>query len=394
VTSGRSDVTLLLLTAALAAPADPRGDWKFVDESARDGRSVVTFRTVELADSPTRPLHTDDNPPAGSKFGSVGVGPGGRHRLGIVWHAESSTLWFDADGDGRFSAAERHILADKPLEAKIAIPFGDGAEQERTVLIRKRGEGVAWAVRGYTTGTVTINGKKVSAMLMDGDGDGCFDGAGTDRVWLDLDGDGKFDPLTEQFPLGTAIPAGGTALLVRPRPDGLGAEVRERPSETGTLRSDIPRLPKSDVVELSANYVSEFGELVVVKAADKPVSLPAGKYRVESVQLKLSDADGKVWQYSFSTGDRSAYGVEVAKGKETSHRPLNGLKVTVSFDPGPGLLPGGSVHVQPDVVAGGLYLTRCEVGAKFAEYGREVPAEIKLTEPGSVILDRCESGFN
>ena len=42
----------------------------------------------------------------------------------------------------------------------------------------------------------------------------------------------------------------------------------------------------------------------------------------------------------------------------------------------------------------GLYLTRCEVGTKFAEHGREVNAEIKLTEPGSVTLDRCESGFH
>src|SRR5262249_37922796 len=140
--------------------------------------------------------------------------------------------------------------------------------------LRKRGEGVAWAVRGYTTGTVTIGGKSVAAVLTDGDADGCFDGAGADRVWLDLDGDGKFDPLTEQFPLGTAITAGGTALLVRPQADGLGALARERPSETGTLRVVIPRLPKSEVVELSASYVSEFGELVVVKTDDKSLALP------------------------------------------------------------------------------------------------------------------------
>jgi hypothetical protein len=386
-------MTLLLLAGVLAAPPDPPGDWKFVDEATRDGRSVLTYRTVELAEAPTRPLSADDKPPAGARYGSVGVGPGGRQRLGVVWHAASGTLWFDADGDGRYAAAERHTLGDTPVEAKVTIDFGDAGKLERTVLLRKRGEGVAWAVRGYTTGTVTVAGKKLSAVLTDGDADGCFDGAGADRVWLDLDGDGKLDPLTEQFPLGNAIPANGTPLLVRPRPDGLGVQARERPSETGSLKVEIPRLPKSQVVELSANYVSEFGELVVVKATDKPLTLPAGKYRVDSVQLKLADADGKVWRYSFSS-DHRTHDVEIAKGKETVHRLLDNPKVTIAVEAGDGVAPGDSVIVQADVVSGSLYLTQCEVGEKFAEYGRGVLAEFKLTEPGSMTLDRCESGFN
>jgi len=58
-----------------------------------------------------------------------------------------------------------------------------------------------------------------------------------------------------------------------------------------------------------------------------------------------------------------------------------------------GIGAGESFTVQADVVASGLYLTMCEVGTKFAENGREVRAEIKLTEPGSVTIDRCESGF-
>src|SRR3954469_332693 len=67
----------------LLVAGPPAGDWAFVDEAARDGRGVVTFRTVEMADAPTRPLHPGDTPPAGAKFGSVGVGPGGRHRPGV-----------------------------------------------------------------------------------------------------------------------------------------------------------------------------------------------------------------------------------------------------------------------------------------------------------------------
>ncbi|MDB5309204.1 MAG: hypothetical protein JWO38_3406 [Gemmataceae bacterium] len=388
----------LLLAAGLvwspaADPGPPPAGWTFVDEASRDGRSVVTYRTAELADRPTRPLHPDDRPPAGAKFGSVGLGPAGRHRLGLVWQPTTGTLWFDADGDGRFAAGERVTLGDKPYAAKVAVPFGGGASQERTVLIRKRGDGLAWAVRGYTTGAVEFSGRRVAALLTDGDADGCFDGAGADRVWLDLDGDGRFDPLTEQFPLGSAIDAGGTAVLVRPRPDGLGATARERPSESGTLSVEVARLAKTEVVELAANYVSEFGELVVVRAEGKPAKMPAGKYRVDSVRLKLLDPDGKVWHYTFASADRSTYGVEVARGTETTHRLLGGVKVTVAFDAG-GVAPGGAVQVQPGVEAGGLDLTSCEVAERFTGYGRGVQAGIALTEPGSVPVDQCESGFH
>lgn len=383
----------LLFLLAAAAPPDPPGDWKFVDEAARAGRSVVTYRTVELADAPTSPLHADDKPPAGAKFGSVGLGPGGRQRLAVVWHAGSNTLWFDADGDGRFAPGERHTLGDQPLEAKVSISFGDPGRQDRTVLLRKRGDGVAWAVRGYTAGTVTVGGKAVAAFLTDGDADGCFDGAGADRVWLDLDGDGRFDPLSEQFLLGHAITTAGGAVLVNPRPNGLAVQARERPTETGTLRVEVARLPMAEVVELSASYVSEFGELVVVKQAGKGVALPAGKYRVDSVRLKLAAPDGKVWLYAFSSSSRTPT-VEVTKGKELVHDLLAGLKVTVNFDARDGVAAGAAVQVQPDVVAGSLYMTRCEVGERFADHGREVGAEIRLTEPGSVVLDQCESWFH
>jgi hypothetical protein len=170
-------------------------------------------------------------------------------------------------------------------------------------------------------------------------------------------------------------------------------QVRERPAETGTLVTRVSRLPGSEVVELAAQCVSEFGELVVVRAADKPVPVPAGRYRVESVRLRLADADGKVWRYTFASGERSKFTFEVAKGREMVHDLLAGLKASVAADVAAGVLPGASVQVQPDVSAGHLYLTMCEVGDRHAEYGREVHAELRLTEPGSVVLDRAESGF-
>lgn len=130
-----------------------------------------------------------------------------------------------------------------------------------------------------------------------------------------------------------------------------------------------------------------------MKQAGEAIKLPAGKYRVDSIKLKLAGADGKVWQYTFSSGSRTL-DVEVAKDRETVHQLLDGLKVTVNLDVTGEVSAGDAVMVQGDVVAGGLYMTTCEIVEKFADYGRQMGAEIKLTEPGSVVVDRCESGFH
>jgi hypothetical protein len=313
------------------------------------------------------------------------------HRLGVVWHSASNTFWFDANGDGKFAASERHALGDKPLEIKIAIPFEKGTNSVRTLMIRKRGDGIAWAIRGYATGSVTICGKKMTALLTDGNGDGCFDGAGADRIWLDLDGDGKLDPLTEQFPLGTAVTVDGRSILLRPRADGLGVQVRERPNEVGQLSVEIPHESGSKVTEINASYVSEFGELVVIKSADRSASVPAGKYRVEAIEFGLSDENGKVWHYLFlPTSHR--YDIEVRQGKGTAHKALKGLKAMVSTG-AVDARPGDSVQIQPEVVAGNLFLSNCTITEKFAAYWRGPTATIDLMETGSVLVDQCESGF-
>ena len=89
-----------------------------------------------------------------------------------------------------------------------------------------------------------------------------------------------------------------------------------------------------------------------------------------------------------------AYDIEVKQGRRTDHTLLEGLKVTIEFDAGAGAAAGGSVQVQPDVSAGGLCLTSCEVGTRFDDRGRDALAEFRLAGPGSVVLDRCTSRFH
>src|SRR6266702_1925776 len=79
------------LALCLAFPPDDV--WTFRDEAQREGRSVVTFRTVELTDAPGKPLHADDRPPPEVKHGTIALGPSGKLRLGLVFHAATNAVW-------------------------------------------------------------------------------------------------------------------------------------------------------------------------------------------------------------------------------------------------------------------------------------------------------------
>src|SRR5262249_28347775 len=144
-----------------------------------------------------------------------------------------------------------------------------------------------------------------------------------DRVWIDLDGDGRFDPLTEQFPLGSPITVGGRLYLVQPDPTGTQVRVRARVTETGTLRPTVPRRPGAVGRSFGASLVSEFGELAVLQAVGTPVELPAGRYRVESLTVRAADDKDRVWTFRFN-GQRQ-FGLRVEAGRESAADLLAGL---------------------------------------------------------------------
>jgi hypothetical protein len=376
----------------LAMGQTPLPAWTFKDEATRDGRPMVTYRAVELGDVPPRPLHADDKPPAGAKFGDLRLGPGGASRRLVAWHPGTGILWLDADGDGRFANGERHTLGKDPLEVRVPFPTAESRDS-RTVILKRRADGLAVAVRGYMAGTVTLGGKAYPALLTDGDADGCFDSAAADRVWIDLDGDGSFDPLTEQIPLGAPLAHGGTSYLLRPNAGGTRVEVRERPAEAGTVRLTATRAPRSQLLELTAQLVSEWGELVAVGAADKPHPLPVGRYRIEAVRLRLKDTDGREWAYRLYGPAHPV--LTITKGKETVFDVAEGVRIDVELvTAAGGAKVGASVRVRPDVVTkAGLSMTECTVTEAGAGYGRPARAAIRLAGPGSDPVDEVEAGF-
>ena len=146
------------------------------------------------------------------------------------------------------------------------------------------------------------------------------------------------------------------------------------------------------MVELSAQLVSEWGELVTVSAVDKPQPLPAGKYRLDGATLKLRDADGQVWTYRFAGTRKPVAAIE--KGKEATLDLTAGASVPIELTvEGDGAKPGHSVRVRADVAMGvGLSLTDVEVTRRGGGYGPQVRAAIHWPA-GSETVDEVSRFF-
>jgi hypothetical protein len=382
----------LMVLAVAGQPA--ASAFKLLDVETVEGRPVNRYRALEFGETPVRPVTWEVAPPRGVRHGLVPVGPHTDSALAVAWDPETSALWLDANGNRRLTRDERHEV--KP-GAAVAIPLTiAGADPaRRTILVRPGllGGGPRYTVRGGMAGELEVGGKPVRTLLIDGNADGCFDAAGKDRVWVDLDGDGRFDPVAEQFPLGTPIPVGRTSYTVASDPWAQSVAAHERDTRLGRLRLGLgSRTPSGKVVELSANLVSKTGELVTVQALDAPTEAPVGRYRVAGLTLQLLDASGRIWSYTFSGG--SGVTIDVAPGGETRADLLDGLTLDVTAAVHGGTRPGDDVDATPHLqLASGLYLANCTTRLGDVAREQERSAGIVLKGPDGAPLDRAVSGF-
>jgi hypothetical protein len=384
------------LAAGVFLAATQPVPFTFHDRADQGGRSVLHFRALELTDKPPRPVELPPGVGPGASFGLVPVGPA----LAFVWEPAApggGRLWLDADGDERLTAAEAHPFPGKELTTAVTliIPTGGRAQRlERTLVFRKSsaGVGLSYAVRGYAMGKLTLGGRRFLALLTDGDADGCFHGIGQDRVWIDLDEDGRFDPLTEQFLLGTAVTCAGKSYVIRPDAAARAVRVQERPGEVGRVRLSLGKGIRG-AERFSAHLVSDFGELVRIEAADESVPVPVGSYRVDSLTVQLADRRRARWHYRFAGGP--GYDVQVAAGKETTACPLQGLALSLEVRGlAAAVRPGQSLAVTPRLATPcGLYLADCTVRREGRSEPTPTSATIVLRGPGREVLDQASSGF-
>ncbi len=67
----------ILIAAALAPTPSwaTDGPWTFVDEEARDGRNVLSFRSIVLRSEPAQPVDTEDLSDEDVSYALVLIGP-------------------------------------------------------------------------------------------------------------------------------------------------------------------------------------------------------------------------------------------------------------------------------------------------------------------------------
>ncbi|HBO46252.1 MAG TPA: hypothetical protein DD670_20470 [Planctomycetaceae bacterium] len=284
---------------------------------------------------------------------------------------------------------------------EIAVPVSVVVETkpevrvERTLIFQRPaiGPGLRWTVRGYAVGKLDLDGEPYDAILADGNANVTFGTIGRDRVWIDLNRDGRFDALTEQFPLGKPVRKGDRIYVVRSNRLATKVSAVAREPGEGKIRLELAHDMK--VEKVSAELISDLGELVEIDSIDKATPVPHGTYYIASLVIKTTGDDGQPWFYTFSGKNRKRH--DVAIGDEATVALLDGLdmRVEIGYSGKNEAKPGETVRVQPEVVTsdGSLVLKSCTVGSEDSRSSTEAAAVILFLSPEGETLSRGTSGF-
>ena len=315
------------------------------------------------------------------------------------------TLYVDANNDNAIQASEKVPWREEvyPLrrgaeggwERGITYEVVEGEEtrrvQGRALLVPgSRGPTAQAGLRGYAEGILTLADGGYPARLVDGNGNGLFHENGVDRLWLDLNQDGVWETGREQWilqPVGV-FEEHTYSLQVRAQGDRMEAQVEEK----GTSRIQFALGPDHTATPqvLAATLVSAEGEVFPVREVSKPMTVPAGEYRVSAVTLVLQD-ERSVWRYQFSGGRSVHFPLVVPPDSEQKIDLLGPLtlRLEVSGPPQPGQTLIASVHLM---AATGLeMITYIEGGT--GERSDQQAADLWLRNAAGQTMARTRTGF-
>jgi hypothetical protein len=396
-----------MLCLAADAPATANADSKaaavafeFKDSATHENRPVLQYRAIEFHDTLAKSMIEERKFPEGMQFGLVSVGPNRDTALTIAWNPkgkEGAELWLDANNDGKLADDERHAFTGRELEIPVSLQLqiNPPITVERTLVFRRStaNDGLRYSVRGYAQGRLKLGEKDYAALLIDGNADGRFDTVGQDRVWIDLDENGRFDPLTEQFPLGKPIGRGKDVFVISSDAAASAVTARLRSEGQGKLQLTLGQ--KVDLkTKIVAELVSDLGELVVVNKLGEAMPVPFGQYRLSNLKLEVPDETGQTWNYLFYVERDKNF--TVPTGGQTDVVLLEHFAMNVSLGQMQGkATPGQTVSIQPKLTADGwLYLNSCKVGKENDFRQAEGSAEIKLTAQDGTVVSRGMTGFS
>ncbi len=391
---------LSMVLSASASPSTPPVALEFKDSATCRNRSAVKYHALEFRDKPVRPMDGRPKFPAGVKYSLVPLGPKPEKGLLLVWIPKAPggpQLWLDANADGKLSDDERHAMSGRDLEVPATVTVRwtrNPVRVQRTLLLRRSavGEGLRYAVRGYAEGRLKLGEKEYAAVLLDGDGNGCLDTVGHDRLWIDLDENGRFDLLTEQYPLGKAIAKQGDIYVVRSDPLASSVVVHLRSAGDGKLRLTLAAKTGTQV-KATVELISDIGEFALIDKLDDITAVPYGEYRFARLRLEVPDADGNIWSFYFRA-ERDRY-YPVPLDRETTIPLLKHFQVNVLTRPSEGKIkPGQKIRVYPEVIADrSLSLSSCSIVKKGQARPVDGTAEVLLIAPDGTTVHRSVDGF-
>jgi hypothetical protein len=142
----------------------------------------------------------------------------------------------------------------------------------------------------YTRGTVRIDDTEFTAVLIDLNCDGRFDGGkqktdSCDYLWLDFDGDGTCGQ-DERWYVGGVVQHNGRFLAVSASPDGGKVSIEPYQGELARVNSPFEKMS----ITLSGPTSP-----VVLEVNGPVFSLPPGTYTVDNYAVDLAGIDGRTW---------------------------------------------------------------------------------------------------
>ena len=146
--------------------------------------------------------------------------------------------------------------------------------------------------------------------------------------------------------------------------------------------------------KISAQLLSDLGELVAIDQLGSDVDVPTGEYRVSSLQIEMPDAAGESWSYSFYEDKGPQHRVQAGQRTQIGLLPDLIMKVTLERQAGK-IRPGDNVTITPRLSASdGLVLSSCKVGKNQDVRQAEGAAEILLFSLDGKTISRGLSGFS
>lgn len=248
---------------------------------------------------------------------------------------------------------------------------------------------------GFAEGEIEINGTKTLVRRIDRDGNG-LPNETRDQIWFDFDKDGKFNLIDERQNMKTFVEIDGRRYSVRS--NRLGQTLSLKPiTEKGSIQFVFALKEKqATLTTLEGSLRDEHGMLIAIRPSKEPVSVPTGRYCVESLVIEARDAQDVNWRMTLLRGLDTGW-FEVKDGQEHELRLLDSIKFSATPTHRDNGWSDHLTQLTPKVsTPSGLVVTNFTNDKKNSLRGDNsvgVKFKIQSADTPDAEPDSCQSGF-